>query len=188
MNPKKATFFFIILIAIQIFYSSGTQALEFPAPAEKLTINSVELTLNGRGVRTYLFVDVYSAAFYLVHKSTNFKEILDSQTPKVLKMYYQRDLKQDDLKKVWMHSLNEVCRPKCDEFKEAINEFSKFVTDIKAGSESVYFFDRDTVEITENKKTLKISKSGFPRMLLSTWIGENPPTESLKKGLLGLDK
>jgi hypothetical protein len=153
--------------------------------ANNISENTVQLTLNGLGVRTYYFVDVYVAGLYTAVKSQKNDEILLQKSPKLIRMHYFRDIKKSDLIKVWNYVLNEECKPDCLSFQTAFKEFESSIVDIKEGTEISYYFDTQFVEVRNPDRTVRIEKENFDKVLLSTWIGKNPPTEKLKNGLLG---
>lgn len=102
-----------------------------------------------------------------------------------MKMHYFRDVGQGDARKVWKKSFESYCPPPCEKFKDSIEKFNSFVTDIKKGSEVTYLFTDNSVEIRTAAGSQKVEQPEFPKMVLATWIGKTPPTEKLKKGLLG---
>ena len=58
--------------------------------------------------------------------------------------------------------------------------------DVNEGDSMSYVFYPDRVEvIVKRKPKPPIAAPGFSQLLLSTWLGDHPPTEALKKGLLG---
>ncbi len=153
--------------------------------ANKISEKSIDLTLNGLGTRTYYYVDVYVAGLYTAEKSKISDEILKLKTPKLMRMHYFRDVSKSDMIKVWKLSLNEACKPKCEEYQKAFKDFEESIIDVKEGTEISFYFDSQFVEVRNPDKTFKIIKENFDQLLLSTWIGNNPPTEKLKNGLLG---
>lgn len=180
----------VILIYIHLFcailgssaFAAEIEGVKFP---DSVAESGKTLTLNGMGVRTYWSFNVYAAALYQEIKSSDENQILDSTLPRVLKMYYFRDVGQGDAIKVWKKSFESYCPGACDTYKASMEKFMAQVKDIKAKDETTYIFQKDSVEIQSKNGTTKIEQSGFPKIVLSTWIGKNPPTEKLKTGLLG---
>ena len=151
--------------------------------SDKLVDKETSFILNGLGVRTYAFVDVYASALYLVEKTSDESKILNSNSLKILKMHYFRSISKEDLVKVWEVALKENGAGPAD--KSSVEQFNKAVINVKDGTEISYLFSPNYLEIRNPDSTVKIERVGFAKILLSTWIGPNPPTSALKKGLLG---
>lgn len=152
--------------------------------ADSLTFDGQTLKLNGMGLRkaTVFKVKVYGAALYVVEPSTNPNVILKSTTPKVLIMKFMRDVSQDKINEAWDKAFEE----NLTKFRHQIQALKKIMPDAKEGDSFEYRFAADKTEFKVNN-TLKGTLEGgdWGKALLSTWLGENPPTEELKKGLLG---
>ncbi len=184
------TNFRIILIAVHllcaIFSVSLTaaeiQGAKFP---DSVSEQGKNLVLNGLGVRTYWSFNVYAAALYQESKNQNPSAILDSKAVRVLRMFYFRDVGQGDALKVWKKSFQAYCPDPCEKFKQSMDQFYAQISSIEKGQEATYVFSEDTVEIRSKTGTTKIMQPEFPKIVLSTWIGQSPPTEKLKQGLLG---
>ena len=111
------------------------------------------------------------------------KKILNSSSPKILRMHYFRSVSKEDLLKVWSVALKE--NGAGEDLKTSLEEFNKALIDVKEGTEITYLFNPDFLEIRNPDKTIKIEKAVFAKIVLSTWIGPKPPTTKLKNGLLG---
>lgn len=163
-------------------FAASIEGVDFPDTVQE---QGKTLALNGLGVRTYWSFNVYAAGLYLETKSADENSILDSKSNKFIKMHYFRDVGQSDARKVWKKSFESYCPPPCEKFKDSIEKFNSQVTDIKKGSSVSYYFTNNSLEIRTVSGSHKIEQAEFPKMVLSTWIGKNPPTDKLKNGLLG---
>jgi hypothetical protein len=166
-------------------YAAVIEGIEF---AEKLSpFHGKTLELNGTGLRTATFfqVRVYAAGLYLTQKSPDSATILKSSEPKVLRMVFLRDVDGKDIAKAWDDSFPKNCKKDCETFQPLIAKLKASTPSVKKGDSMVYRFTQDEVELLLNDKPIVSLKSpGFPNTLLSTWIGEHPPTEALRDGLL----
>jgi Chalcone isomerase-like len=67
-----------------------------------------------------------------------------------------------------------------------VSLFLVFDQDAKEGDSFDYFFNGETTELRINHQVKrKAHKAEWGKALLGTWIGSHPPTEELKRGLLG---
>lgn len=176
-----------ILIMGFLILASLTQAakiedLTFP---DSLLINGQTLKLNGLGLRkaTVFKVKVYAAALYISEPSKNADAIIKSHTPKVLVMKFMRDVSQEKINEAW----DKAFEKNESKFRTAIRELKKLMPNAKEGDSIEYLFTSDKTEVKVNQ-SLKGSLQGgdWGKALLATWLGEHPPTEELKNGLLGL--
>ena len=156
---------------------------------DQLKVDSTQLSLNGVGLRTATVfkVKVYAAALYLKAKATEAQAVLDAPYPKQLQMEFLREFEGKDMATSWDHSFNENCEKECEGFKASLDALKALMVTVKKGDRMVYTFRDNSLELVFNGvKKGEITAKGFSRAILSTWIGKNPPTEVLKKGLLGL--
>ncbi|PPD21298.1 MAG: hypothetical protein CTY24_08030 [Methylobacter sp.] len=156
---------------------------EFP---DRIVVEGRPLILNGLGVRSYLGFKIYAAALYLVEKSPDEAQIIASPSVRVLKMHYFVDVDQDDARAAWERSFAELCPMPC-KFSEEIQQFTRYVSAIKAQDTETYIFSPDGLEamLKPGQPAVKIAGREFSELVLATWIGRDPPTEDLKQGLLG---
>lgn len=156
---------------------------------EQLRVGDRELALNGIGVRTATAfrVKIYVAALYLEKPAGDAAGILDSSGIKQIKMKYLYAISAADMKRGWEHSFTESCPGKrCEPFQAQIAEFQARVAAVAEGDLYDFVFFDDRVEIAAPGAPVSTVRGReFSRLLLSTWIGKAPPTEELKRGLLG---
>lgn len=154
-------------------------------------VGEVPLIMNGRGVRevSAFGVDVYRAALYLEKVSSDERAILTSDSKKKLAMIYLRDIDGADIVKAWDKSLTENCLPplkRCGEMGAARKVFLSLLEDASSQERWDFEFSKEGVRILrENSELAVIEDEDFSRLLLATWIGPKPPTEDLKRSLLG---
>ncbi len=177
MNGFILGLFFVIM-------SSGVLAHDaFPG---LLKVGSSSLQLIGTGTRkaSIMQVKVYDAALYAEHKSENYLDFSKSGV-ELIQMHFNRDVSASDSRKVWADSLQKSCDQPCS---TDWSEFLKAVVDIKADQTHRYTFYPDHVVVEQGSTTKDFKEKGLSLLLLKTWIGEHPPTQELKTGLLGRSK
>jgi len=181
----KCLVLFTILVSSSVFAGKAV----FP---DELTIKGTKLVKNGEVLREVFtplgYLPIYTGALFLEKKETDGQKILDSPGIKVMKMGYHYDVPKDKILKAWNESFEKQCG-KCTNLQP---EIKKFLASEKASAkESVrtITFLKDRTVIYHNKE--KLFDGGSPklaRLILATWLGATPPSEALKKGLLGLEK
>lgn len=152
---------------------------------EKVTVAGTPLVLNGMGLRTATIfaAKVYVAGLYVKEKSTKEAELLAAPGPKQVRMQFLRDVSRDKIAGAWGDSL-EKSR---DQFAGDIEKLKALMPTVKEGDRMAYTILPDGVEVSVNDEAKgKIAGGAFAKAVLTTWLGDKPPTEDLKRGMLGL--
>jgi hypothetical protein len=159
---------------------------------DKARVGPAELTLNGAGVRTRVFVKVYVGGLYLTEKKTSAADVLAASGPKRVGITMLRDVGAQ----TFNESLNEGFRnnnppadvermkPQLDEFAAIINALGE----AKKGQVIALDFVPGTgtvVLVNGEAKGKPIPGDDFYRGLLRIWLGDKPVDADLKKGMLG---
>ena len=151
------------------------------------TINEVPVIINGTGVRTKYFMNMYVAALYLKKKSKEGSTIINADEEMGIHLRLVSNM---------------VTR---ERFKEAVTDGFKNASSGKATKEeqsmfmnflSEEFKDQDRIYMDYAPKVgTKVYKNGvlkgtipgieFKKALFAIWLGKKPVQESLKDGLLG---
>jgi hypothetical protein len=179
---------FKLLLVVLISLGAAAAEIEGAKFSDSVKVDGETLILNGAGLRTATIfkAKVYAGALYLKEKLRDAEAILSSASPKQIQMEFFREIAGADVAKAWDHSFEESCESDCASQKSQLEKLKTLMPSVKAGDRMAYTFRKGSVEIGLNSKSLgKIEGEGFPRTLLSTWIGKHPPTETLKEGLLG---
>ena len=165
------------------------EKVDFPETKE---VAGSKLVLNGVALRTKhkfgMDFRVYVAGLYLTKKATASSEVLNSETPKVLAMQFLRGLGKDTLTEAWEEGYNKNCGKDCAATKGNLKSFNDLMTDVKDGSKFLLTFTKDKVHVEldgkKEKKNGDVEGAAFSKALLAVFIGDQPPSEDFKKGLL----
>jgi hypothetical protein len=151
-----------------------------------LQVDGTDLTLNGLGVRkaTFLKVNVYVAAYYVVRTSHDPKPLIESDSPQQLVLQFVRNVGVDDLRKAFAEGFEKV--PGAN-LQERVARLNGWMTDMKTGQRLTFVrLPHSGVQITVNgAQKGVIEGEDFSRALISIWLGATPPNPELKSGLLG---
>ena len=170
---------------------SVAQAAELHGIAmpDSRVINGVPVYLNGMGLRTFsvLGIRIYVAGLYLERRSNDPTAILHSHEMKLLDIRFLRDVDSAHARQAWQDSLEQNCEAPCHLDARDLQHFLAEVPSVHEGDSSTLLFTERGVHITLNGATLgDIAEPAFAQLMLSTFIGREPPTPQLKRQLLGL--
>lgn len=171
----------LILLLIPGFNTYANPKLNYP---EEIQFGDATLKKKGEGIRKagWLGIKVYSAALY----SNEDKVELKNNGAVILLEYLYKEIVKSDMQKGWKKSINDNCKESCTDISEEINDFYNSQSTIKSGDKIKYEFTPNSCNILKNNKlTFKCNSQKFSKLLLSTFIGDHPPTKELKKSLLG---
>jgi hypothetical protein len=149
------------------------------------------LRLNGMGLRAYSVfgIPIYVAGLYLEAPTSDADAILRSDGAKLLVIRFLHHVTADQARIAWTEGFQRNCRPPCHLRDDDLRLFMSGMPDFRRDDESTLLFTGRSVEIALNGRPLgSISDGEFARAVLATFIGPSPPTEPLKRGLLGLTR
>lgn len=170
------------------FPVSNANALSFAdlTLKDNLSWNGQSLVLNGAGIRSKLFIKVYVGALYVSKKSSDADSLIDSDGPKIVELTFLRDLDGEKISNAFREGFAKNCKLRCDDLKPKIEELAKAVPSIKKGQILQIAATMDGVRLTLDEKTAAdIKAADLGKEMIRIFIGKAPPTDELKKGLLG---
>ena len=173
--------------------------LPAPAPAtlegvtlpDTYTVDGQTLVLNGIGIRrvTIFRVRIYVAGLYLPRPSHDAAAILASHGPKVLRLQFIHSGSKAQVEKQYREGEAENCsHGECAASDRA--DFERLVAAapaVEPGDTSTYIFTDKGVKVLANSKVIgDFADVDLAHQLLRGFIGDHPPTQSLRNALLGL--
>lgn len=152
-------------------------------------VSGKTLQLNGAGVRTKFFFDIYVGALYLPEKSASASEAMAMAGPKQVTMtFLYKEVSREKLVAAWDEGFrlnlgSEALAP----LLKRLEQFNSLFATVKAGDFYVFQFlgDGETSVNLNARELGRISGKDFQQALLSVWLGESPADHSLKKAMLG---
>ena len=143
-----------------------------------------KLVLNGMGLREKFFIDIYVGGLYLPAKTTDAAKAINDDVPKRIVMHMTYDLSAEKLAETMRESISKA------ESKEAASKaetLAGWMEDVVAGDEILldYVPGTGTSVVVKGKTKGTIQGTDFMKALWGIYLGPNPPTDALKKGLLG---
>jgi len=177
----------ILILALATTATAGTKAgVTMP---DTIRVGDKQLTLNGMGLReaTFLNVDVYVAGLYLERVSSDPATIISSPQTKRVVMHFVRDVDRSDIVKAWNEGFAKNATVKLATIKPLIAQLNSWMPDCKKGMDVIFTYEPGkglAVDIGGTRKGV-INNDDFARSMFAVWLGPNPPTKDLKKGMLG---
>ena len=185
LSKIKIRLFWVILILVfqsNFSFSAGINTVKL--------LDDSELVLNGLAKARQDQSDYYLAALYLtqtfqfvasidndtVAKRMELKIVADSISARRFGRYWKEAISINNEKQAWEDDV------------EQIIEFTKlFKGSLKKGDviDFDYIPNKGTYVTVNNTQLGRIRGSSFFSLLLMSWIGPRPPSESFKEGILG---
>jgi len=160
--------------------------LEGATLADTLKAGDKTLKLNGLGLRKKSVFKVYVGGLYLESASKDGGAIVASDQAKAIRMYFLRDLTKAQLVEGFQEGFDGNVKDKAAE-KAAFDKMLALVPDVKEGTTMTFAYlpGKGTTLSAGTKELGVFEGKGFADAVFSIWLGPKPPSDDLKKGMLG---
>ncbi|MGE5716146.1 MAG: chalcone isomerase family protein [Acidobacteriota bacterium] len=154
---------------------------------DTLSAGDKTLKLNGLGLRKKAIFKVYVGGLYLETPSKDAAAILAADAPKAVRMHFLRDLKKSQLTEAFSEGFEANAKEKAAAQKAALDRMLVLVPDVKEGQtlSFVYVPGKGTTFFAGEKALETFEGKDFADVVFLLWLGPKPPSEDLKKGMLG---
>jgi hypothetical protein len=150
------------------------------------------LHLNGAGIRSKFFFDIYIAELYMEHPSSVVKEVLEATGRKRMVMHFlYKEVGKDKLIEGWDEGFaGNTPKDELVKLQDRINQFNDMFVDVKKDDIIVLDFipDKGTIVTIAKQEKGVVSGKDFNDALLRIWLGDKPVNEDLKEKLLSYQK
>ena len=155
----------------------------------KVMVGKTNLVLNGIGLRkaTFFSVKVYVAGLYLPQKSVDAKKILNTNQSWKLVLHFVRDVDSDDFHDALVEGFENATDGNVEAMRPQIDAINTLVPDLKVGDRLTFNHEAGrgiSVNFNDSSNSI-VDGTDLSATLLTIWLGEDPPNEDLKTGLLG---
>ncbi len=165
--------------------------IEGVAVPESMLVAGKSLQLNGAGVRTKFFFDIYVGALYLSSKASTTREVLAAPDPKRMTMTFLYDeVERDKLVEGWVAGFEKnQSKEMMAKLRGRLAKFNAMFGDGHRGEQFVFDFleDGSTTVTLKGEKAGVIEGVDFQHALLEVWLGDYPADNGLKKAMLAGD-
>jgi hypothetical protein len=144
------------------------------------------LKLNGLGLRKKAMFKVYVGGLYLESPSKDAGAILASDQAKAIRMHFLRDLTKAQLVEAFQEGFEGNVKDRAPQ-KAAFDKMLALVPDVKEGNTLTFAYlpGKGTILSAGSRELGVFEGKGFADAVFAIWLGPKPPSEDLKKGLLG---
>ncbi|WP_029209410.1 chalcone isomerase family protein [Aquimarina agarilytica] len=147
------------------------------------------LKMNGAGTCSMLFIELYSGGLYLQEKSSDPIAIAyDDETMAIRIKITSKLIKRETMLSAIEEGFEKATEGKTGPLKDRIAKVREYYAKpISKGDllELVYVKGKGVFCYLNSKELGVIEGQDFKFALFKIWLGENPASESLKKGMLG---
>jgi len=161
---------------------------------DRARVQATELVLNGAGVRTRYFFDVYAIGLYLAEKKGDSTAVLALPGNKRVAIHMLRDVGADTFVAALTDGVRANHSPEeAQRLEPRLKALAAVMTQMKEAKKgSLIALDlagSQTQLMVDGKPAGRpIAGEDFYRALLRIWLGDKPVQEDLKKALLGQSK
>jgi hypothetical protein len=189
MSLKRTGRLFGFALASLLITASLAEAKELAGVKmpDTLSVGGKSLVLNGLGLRKKAIFKVYVGGLYLESASKDAPGIVAADTAKAIRMHFVRSIGKDKLIEAFREGFEANAREKMVTQKANIDKFLALTADVKDGDfwTFAYVSGKGTVVSHGEKEVGTFEGKDFADALFSIWLGPKPPSEDLKKGMLG---
>jgi Chalcone isomerase-like len=157
--------------------------------ADQITLGNEPLALNGAGVRSKFFVEVYVGALYLNKTTHDARQALENTGAKSMQMVIlYKEVDAEKITRGWVEGIeNNLDKAAQAKIADRLSAFNALFPDLHAGDHvNMNFIPGRGTTLSINQQTLgEIEGDDFFAALLSVWLGSAPADKHLKTGLLG---
>ena len=179
----------VMVMVMAVRPASASQTVGGVTMPERITAFGTELTLNGMGLRqaTFLRLDVYVAGLYVQEPSQDADYLIESEQVKVMRLEFVRSVSEDDM----AEALEEGFLSSAEDYatlQPDVERVIGWLSSFGSGDTLTFsYLPGRGVQVAVNGQVRGVTgDAAFGRALIGIWLGDDPPNERLKRGLLGL--
>lgn len=156
--------------------------------AESISISEHTLNLNGAGVRSKFFMDLYVGSLYLPQRTTNIDDILNAPIVVIRLNMTSGMITSDKMSDAINDGFDDATDGNVADIQAQIDTFMALFSDEIAEGDQFTFAATKAFGVTAYKNGQQqptIEGELFRQALLKIWLGDKPAQKSLKKAMLG---
>lgn len=155
---------------------------------DSVNVDGKRLVQNGMGLReaTVFNVDVYVAAFYVEHRSTDAEALIGSEQNKLLELRFVRDVSREEMLEAMEHAMKIAAGDKYAAVKPGMDRLQAWLEPLTKGSSlTITYRPNVGIQVQQGARHLSVAGKLIADGVFRIWLGEHPPTLDLRRGLLG---
>lgn len=181
---------FVMSLAMVLSLSPLVSAKEVAGVdvAEQLATDTKELVLNGVGIRTKFFMDIYVASLYLPTTSNNADEIIAADEPMAIRLQIVSSMinpkrMSDSTRDGFVRATGGNIAPIESEVDELITAFQDAVEEGDT-FDLVYLPEQGVTVYRNGESKTNVKGLKFKQALFGIWLSEDPIQDRLKDAML----
>jgi hypothetical protein len=174
----------LLLAALNLAQAGELAGVKVP---DQVTVGGQQLALNGMGLREKIVIDVYVGSLYLPQKTSQASKAVDADVPKRIQLnFIYETVTVEQQKEAFSEAMAKL--PNAAAVADRMTRLATSMELVHSGDEVVFDYvpGKGTQVKVKGKDKGTIEGADFMRALWTIYLGPNPPSESLKKGMLGL--
>ena len=194
MRRKKTGRYLWLVAALALSLAASVSAAEVEGVSvpEQAVVDGQTLVLNGAGVRTKFFFDIYVGALYLPSRTRDAQQAIAGRGPKRVTMHFlYGEVGKKKLTDGWIKGFEKnQSKDAMARLQDRLAQFNAMFTDARKGDEFVFDFlaNGDTRVTLKGETKGIIPGEDFARALLAVWLGRKPADKDLKKAMLAASR
>lgn len=187
---KALTTILCLLLLSSVSTHSAAKEVAGVQVAATYQLDSSSLVLNGSGVRSKFFMDLYVASLYLPKTETDTQAILDSPELAIQMDILSSMITSEKMNAAINEGFDNATNGQTQVIGSAIARFmASFEAPIKVGDRFVFEIRKDSGvnSIKNGIRQSEIQNELFRRALINIWLGDEPAQGSLKDAMLGIE-
>lgn len=156
--------------------------------ADEITVGDATLQLNGIGLRKKMWVKVYVAGLYLESPAKDAAAAVSATGPKRVVMHFLTNkAKKGKMDAAWIEGFEANSPSNYASMADRVKKFADLFGDMKVGDviELTVVPGGGTTATVNGETKGVIDGDDFAAGLLKVWLGDFPPSDELKAGMLG---
>ncbi|MCL1139675.1 chalcone isomerase family protein [Shewanella pneumatophori] len=179
-----------LLFAGSVLLSSSLQAKEVSGIQldDSITVEGQTLVLNGAGVRSKFFIDLYVGSLYVPANLNTAQAALESPSVAVRLNITSGMITADKMKDAINEGFDDATDGNTTQIAAKIEQFmGLFSAEIVEGDQFTLLADKTTgvTAYKNGQAQATIAGEDFRQAVLKIWLGNEPAQDSLKEAMLG---
>lgn len=172
------------LIVPQVAQAKTVSGIEL---ADDLTIAEQQLSLNGAGVRSKFFMDLYVGSLYVPEPATNLDQVLAQPLAVIRLNITSGMITSDKMTDAIVEGFEAATDDNTAPIQANIDEFMGLFTEEVSKGDQFTFVTHKGAGVTSFKndeEQATIEGEVFRQALIKIWLGDDPAQKSLRKDML----
>lgn len=156
--------------------------------ADEITVGDATLQLNGMGLRKKMWVKVYVAGLYLESQAKDAAPAVSATGPKRVVMHFLTNkANKKKMDAAWVEGFEANSPSNYASMADRVKKFTDLFGNMKVGDviELTMVPGGGTTATVNGERVGVIDGDDFAAGLLKVWLGDFPPSDQLKAGMLG---